>query len=281
MARNYDYFPGNSILHRTHAVVKLAVMIVLLVAVFITPNVMVLTVYVSSLLALAVVSGIPFRFFKPLLKFLPFMLLFLVGAQAAFYTGNMTPMFDPIDLGFRTDWGRNLDAADVNLFTLYWEGLWFGVLLGLRMLGMFIIFPMVLLTSPPQELVAGLTEVGLPFSIAFIFTTAFRFVPLLFENRRVIQQASMLRGIEGQRGGLIRRAKGFVTTIVPLITSSLRRTNDLEIAIESRAFGAFPTRTHYRSRTFGSAEKQQMILASVIIMGVAVLLRFLMPERLL
>lgn len=144
---------------------------------------------------------------------------------------------------------------------------------------MFLTFPIIFLTTPTQELMAGLTEVGLPYQGAFIFTIALRFIPLLHESRERVMEAQRLRGIELEGKGLIKTVKQTVPTIVPMITSMLRMTTDLENAIASRAFGAYEERTMYRGRGFSEQDRMLVFITIFLVIILAIGAQFALPGR--
>ncbi len=272
-----DYIAGNSLFHRMHVIVKLALMLSILLLMFTIGNLWVLTALLIATIGLYRLSGVPWAYFKGLRVLVPALLLFLIAAQGLWYSENRTPLFEPVILPFRINFSA--EGLGANALTLYDEGVVFGVVLSLRMLGMFLTFPLIFLTTPTAQLIAGLTEVGLPYQISFVFTTALRFIPLLYTSRERVTEAQRLRGIELEKTGLLNAFRQTAPTIVPMITSALRTTHDLEMAIEARAFGAFNRRTYYRGHPFTSRDRNLVIglVAAAILFGVAV--HLLLPGR--
>ncbi len=272
-----DYVPGDSFFHRTHVMLKITIMLCILVLMFGIGNIWVLTALLLVVVGMYKISNIPWGYFKSLRVLVPALLVFLITAQALWYSGNRTPLFEPIIMPFRINFSA--DQMRANALTLYREGFLFGIVLSIRMLGMFLTFPLIFLTTPTSEFIAGLTEAGLPYQIAFIFTTAFRFVPFLIEGRERVMDAQKLRGIELEKRGLINAVKQTVPTIVPMIVSSLRMTSDLEVAIESRAFGAFDHRVSYRGKGFSKSDKRNIITMIVGTIILVIALNMLFPGR--
>jgi energy-coupling factor transport system permease protein len=272
-----DYIPGDSVFHRMHVIVKMAAMLSILILMFSVSNLWLLGGLVLTTVALYRASGVPWSYFKGLRVLVPALLVFLISAQGLWYSNNRTPLFDPIMLPFRISFsGKGLQA---NALTLYAEGVRFGVVLACRMLGMFLTFPLVFLTTPTTQLIAGLTEVGLPYQISFIFTTALRFIPSLHAGRERVIEAQRLRGMDLEKKGIVSAVRQTVPTIVPMITSALRTTSDLEVAIESRAFGAFDRRTAYRGRRFTRSDRNMVIGLAVGTLIAAVAANLFFPGR--
>jgi energy-coupling factor transport system permease protein len=104
---------------------------------------------------------------------------------------------------------------------------------------------MVTMTTPLEHLVMGLIELGVPYEIAFAATTALNFVPVLQSDARKIIDAQKARAFTAlERGGLLTRLRAYIPILIPLMIGALRKGQQLEIAMESRAFGAFEERTY-------------------------------------
>ena len=72
-----------------------------------------------------------------------------------------------------------------------------------------------------------------------------RFVPLLAQTAERIAKAQASRGADwGTRSkGLINRVKQIIPLVVPLFTISLRRAENLALAMDARAYGYLEHRT--------------------------------------
>ena len=98
-------------------------------------------------------------------------------------------------------------------------------------------------TSDPRELAISLvTQMRLPYRIAYAFFIALRIVPTIEEEIKTIRAAQAVRGVARRRGlaGRIGETKRYA---MPLLVGSLRRASMMVMSMESRAFGAFPKRT--------------------------------------
>ena len=56
--------------------------------------------------------------------------------------------------------------------------------------------------------------------------------------------AQKARGLELEKGGLLKRVRNYVPVLIPLIVSAIRRSLELAEAMESRAWGATKKRTN-------------------------------------
>ncbi len=56
--------------------------------------------------------------------------------------------------------------------------------------------------------------------------------------------AQKARGLELEKGGLLKRIRNYIPVLIPLIVSAIRRSLELAEAMESRAWGATKKRTN-------------------------------------
>jgi energy-coupling factor transport system permease protein len=97
-------------------------------------------------------------------------------------------------------------------------------------------------TDPRDLAIALVTQMKVPYRIAYAFFIALRIVPTVEEEIKTIRAAQAVRGVARQRGvtGRIREMKRYA---MPLLVGSLRRASMMALSMEARAFGAFPSRT--------------------------------------
>jgi energy-coupling factor transport system permease protein len=105
-------------------------------------------------------------------------------------------------------------------------------------------FSVFFLTTSPDHLGLALEQSRVPYEFAFAFTTAVRFVPVLAEEAQTIMDAQKARGLELEKGNLMKRIRNYIPVLIPLIVSAIRRSLELAEAMESRAWGATKKRTN-------------------------------------
>jgi energy-coupling factor transport system permease protein len=105
-------------------------------------------------------------------------------------------------------------------------------------------FSVFFLTTSPDYLGLALEQSRMPYEFAFAFTTAVRFVPVLAEEAQTIMDAQKARGLELEKGNLLKRIRNYIPILIPLIVSAIRRSLELAEAMESRAWGAVKKRTN-------------------------------------
>lgn len=104
----------------------------------------------------------------------------------------------------------------------------------------------ILQTASPRDIVQALIQCRIPYELAFMVMLAARFLPLLSEEVQDSLVALQLRGIEPEKLRLRGRLQIYVYLLLPVAVNTLIRAEQLSLAMELRAFRAFPGRTSYR-----------------------------------
>jgi energy-coupling factor transport system permease protein len=107
------------------------------------------------------------------------------------------------------------------------------------------------ITASPDELEQVMKTFRIPRDIVFAFVTAVRFIPVMMLDTLQIMDAQKSRGLELEKGNILKRVRNMVPILIPLVVNSVIRSGELAEAMESRAYGAVPKPTslvEYRSR---------------------------------
>jgi len=115
--------------------------------------------------------------------------------------------------------------------------------MSIRFLTLVASFSWFFLTTSPDDLGLALERSKVPYELCFAFTTAVRFVPVLADEAQTIIDAQRSRGLELDKGNLLKRIKNYLPILIPLIVNAIRRSLELAEAMESRAFGSEAERT--------------------------------------
>jgi energy-coupling factor transport system permease protein len=124
--------------------------------------------------------------------------------------------------------------------------LWTALGIAARITGISLALSLLLWTTEPGALAAGLARMGVPFSIGLSFVMTLQYV---FTFRRMFHQileAQQSRGLIVARANPIRVVRTYVPVIVPLLIAALRSVDSLTLALLSRGFGADSRRTSRR-----------------------------------
>lgn len=134
-----------------------------------------------------------------------------------------------------------------------WQNLWAGLALILRFSAYMALLGLAAASISEAELTRGLdallrplSAIGLPvqdFVLAIQITL--RFFPLLAQSAERIAKAQAARGADWQPAGLnlFKRVGQIIPVIVPLFVSSLRRAENMAMAMDARGYGSQPKRT--------------------------------------
>jgi energy-coupling factor transport system permease protein len=140
---------------------------------------------------------------------------------------------------------QRADSLEWGPLTVSRESLLYGIAMGLR-LSSFVMAGLILLsTTRNEELTHGLIGLGIPYPVAFAFSTALRLIPTLAGAGATIIQAQVSRGLDLESGNIFRRMGKFIPQAIPLFIYAIRYTNLLAIALESRGFSPGAKRTFY------------------------------------
>ncbi len=145
----------------------------------------------------------------------------------------------------------------------------------LRLYCTVLLFMQFTMWTHPTDLSQGMVKAGLPYRYAMLIGLALRFLPILEEEMESIFEAQGERGVDLR--GPLRKALALVPITVPLCLRTLRRANEVALAMELRGYGFRPRRTFLRPIAYRSAD---YAITVVLIISIAAFLvvRFLFPS---
>jgi energy-coupling factor transport system permease protein len=129
-----------------------------------------------------------------------------------------------------------------------WEGLAYGVGAAVKIDAMILSGLIFLSTTKTEEMVLGLI----------------RMVPSIIGTAVVVAEAQRSRGLDLDAGGLVRRVRNYIPLLVPIFLYTLRSTDQLAKALESRGFGAKRRRTSLLEIGFHGRDAVALILGAVV-----------------
>ena len=213
MVNVIDYMPGDTLLHRLNPVVKLGLAAAIIVGIFLSDTYVALLGFLALTLALGAYAGVVDRLFSLLKLLIPLALIMLVLQLAFMRDGNVV-------WGFITD-----------------TGLITGSKACLRLLGVALPLILMLMVTKLNDLANACVEVlHVPYRYAFTFTTALRFVPVFGQEMNAIMEAQTARGVEYDTKNPIKKLKLMLPLCVPLLISSVGKTDATALAAEQRGF---------------------------------------------
>ena len=241
-----DYIPGTSLLHRLNPVTKLALAAGIILATFLGDTYPLLI----ALLALTFALGAYARAAGGLVSLsklmVPLSLIMLVLQTAFIRTGN------PVALWVTAD------------------GLVTGAKAALRLLGVALPLILMLTVTKLNDLANAVVEVlHVPYRYAFTFTTALRFVPVFSQEMNAIMEAQTARGVEYDTKNPLKKIQLMLPPCVPLLVSSVGKTDACALAAEQRGFYLRTRESSYKRYPMAAAD-YAVLAASValIVLGV-------------
>ncbi len=137
---------------------------------------------------------------------------------------------------------------------LAWDGVAYGVAVTLRMLSLVLSVPALMLSTPPEALVASLARWRVPFKGVFIFAATLRFVPLLLDDARAMVEAQRLRGIAPEELPWWQRLRLYGGLVMPLMLGALVKAQMLDWVLQVRSFGLPQQRTYLHPSRLGAVD---------------------------
>ena len=231
-----QYYPGESVIHRMDPRFKIIATLLYIVALFVMVNFTSYIFTVTFLVVVVALSKVPLKFIlrgmKPI--FIILILTFLLNL-------------------FLTKGGDNIFS--IGFLSITTQGLRSAVFLASRLILLITSSSILTYTTKPIMLTDGIEQLLKPFrkigvpahELAMMMSIALRFIPTLMEETDRIMKAQMARGADFETGNLIVRAKGLVPILIPLFIGSLRRADELAMAMEARCYQGGDGRTRLHS----------------------------------
>lgn len=252
-----QYFPGNSVIHKMDARMKVILTLLLIVSIFICKNIVSLTVVVICAVMLVLISKIPLKTVLKSIK--PLAVIIIITSLLNLFYGRGEPL------------------VQIGRLKITQSGIETAVFMAIRIITLVVISSLLTYTTSPTELTDALERLLKPLklikvdvhSIAMTMTIALRFIPTLIEEIEKIMAAQKSRGAEMDSGGLIHRAKALIPVIIPLFISSFRRAGELAYAMECRCYRGGAGRTKMKVMRFSA--RDFLALAVVLILITAII----------
>jgi energy-coupling factor transport system permease protein len=86
----------------------------------------------------------------------------------------------------------------------------------------------------PTEIVKALSSLKIPSVVTAVFALALRTLYIVEENYKSIKEAHISRGLELDKGSLIKRIRAHIPLLIPLIIRSIDSAEKMVLALELR-----------------------------------------------
>ncbi len=159
---------------------------------------------------------------------------------------------------------------------LFWkvssESFLYGISSAIEISLMIIAGVIFLSTTKNEEISLGLIKMGIPYRMSFAFSTALRLVPMLAGTGATVIQAQRSRGLDLDEGNILERIEKYIPLLVPIFLSTIRNTNLLAQALESKGFGYKGKRTFYIMPEFKTADYLLSVFL-ILVLALAIYLK--------
>lgn len=249
-----QYFPADSMVHQLDPRTKVIFSLLFMSALFVINQPIEYIFIGFIILCIVFLSKVPFIIVARGLR--PFLLIVLITFLANIFVTPGKTLY--------TFW----------LFEITDEGLRHGVLFALRLIFLFSITSLITLTTTPIAFADGIEKLLLPLNkvgissheLAMMMSIALRFIPTLLEETDKIIKAQTARGVDFDKGNLIKRARNFVSLLVPLFVSAFRRADELAMAMEARCYRGGENRTKVKELRYSSIDFVAYLIGVIILL---------------
>ncbi len=230
----FQFRAGSSLFHRLDPLSKLAWLVgvsllafgayIAWIQIIISLTVLATALFLAGLTPLQIVRSI-WLLIAACMSFFVIQSLTLPGTHVAFHIGSMAIYAESADYAL---------ASALRIYTIILSSMVF-----------------VRTTDPRDLAIALVTQMHVPYRIAYSFFIALRIVPTIEEEIKIIRSAHAVRGVVKQKS-IVGRIGEMKRYAMPLLVGSLRRASMMVMSMEGRAFGAYPQRTFVDSPRMGA-----------------------------
>ncbi|MDR1082715.1 MAG: energy-coupling factor transporter transmembrane protein EcfT [Coriobacteriales bacterium] len=246
-----QYVPGNSIVHRLDARMKLLLVVAYVFALFMVDGWLGLLLCAAVFVGLYLLSGVPFKLAFRGLK--PLIILLIFTFLANMLTFDASPLGESPPAEWTGPFALPESIALAGGFGIKPLGALRGLYFAFRIMLLVSLTSLLTYTTSVVSLSDGFVSILRPLArlkvptedIATMFSIALRFIPVTAEEAEKIMIAQSARGAVFNKGGLIKRTKAWLPVIIPLFVSLFRRADELACAMETRCYVG-QGRTHLR-----------------------------------
>ncbi len=251
-----NYVETGSPLHRLSGVTKFLLFIYWITLALLTFDYRIIGTMLVLGILLLILTRVPFHVYRPFAFFMLFVVIF-----NATWIFIFSPQQGEIYIGGRTVLFRLTER-----YTLTRETLWYLLTVASKYLTIFPMALIFILTTHPTEFAASLSRLGVPYKITYSVSLALRYLPEVTKDFVNIMHSQQARGVDLTKNvSFVSRFKNVTAILIPLILSSLDKTDTISNAMELRGFGKMKGRTWYNRKPFGKGDYLTFILMAAFL----------------
>jgi len=255
------FYPGDSFLHRLDPRTKLLALAVISIVSFLFAALPVMVLIFAFELVIAVISGIGKKFLTALSLVLPFFVLVIVLDSLFTKTIGGTVYYSAT-IGFLHP---QVTQAGVVL----------ALAMGFRLLSICGISLLFLMTTSQDDFIRSLRGMKIPPTFEFSLGYALRSTTTLADDATQIMDAQRSRGLELDRGNIVKNRNKLTALFVPVTVSLLKRSKNTSDAMLARGYRQSMPLSRYKPPVFGNDDiVMGMILIALVLFLTGVTLFF-------
>lgn len=241
----FSYVPGTSVLHKLNPITSFLVAFLVCIAAAVTLSIPFVVALIVVQLALAAVAGVFKKCLKLVLGLGSLALIVLVLQVIFVRTGDVYFEAGPLVVSS--------------------DGVFSGILVVVKVVCMVLPLTLAFMTTPLSALTNDLvSKCHLPYKYAFAFTTAIRFIPLFAEEMNGIMEAQKARGVQFDTRNIFKKIGLMVPLTVPLLVTSVKKTDAIAIGAELRGFNLRTRDSAYRKHPFKAIDPIAIVLGLAV-----------------
>jgi len=152
------------------------------------------------------------------------------------------------------------------------KGLMYGLAMPFRIIIVLVSSIIFLMTTRLSDFICALKKLGFPYVWAFTFGLSTRLVSTIGNEFTTIKQAQASRGLETEKGNLVRRIKSHIPIVVPLTMKGLELSDQLGMSMSLKGFNPNNKRTFYRELKMKNVD-YLVILLCLASLAISIILR--------
>jgi len=153
---------------------------------------------------------------------------------------------------------------------IYAEGIRHGLVQSLRITAVGLVSYAICFSTQPDQFLRGLLGLGVPFSLAFMATSAIRFLPVVAGEFRTVRTAMRLKGYRPFRRGLVDTIRTEIASLRPVLAGSIRRSQEVALSILVRGFSPEAPRSSLLEQRAPRGERLAAAALILLVAAVAV-----------
>jgi energy-coupling factor transport system permease protein len=263
-----QFIDTGSLIHRIDARIKLVATFVFIVASFLIESFLGFALVLPLLALIQLVSRVPLGYVLRGSRFFLGFLIFILFFQVLFYPGEVS------ESSYLWRWG---------FLSISTTGLYTAGILGLRVVFLYYVTTILMLTTSLVDLTNGLELIFGPLQrirvpvneLVLVFVIAIKFVPIFIGEVERLARAQTARGVPFDEGGAFKRARRLGRLLVPIFIGGFARADLLTIAMNTRCYRGGRYRTKLRRLHATAADWMTLLLIVVWVLAA-----WQLPDRL-